>query len=197
MSECIILRPIKDTPFSHRIWTKDNFIPSLDWGETLNRLLSIATANPKYGKFKIICTCGHDVFLTGGLAVPGFFAVKCSSCETEIMILDLMFKKEKVHNNKVPFKHFVPKSFHSKYFRRCVWSDINVGMAIMAKGKKYLFPVYRLNNAWGEDTGTLWGTKINNVITIEEIHFIGMSNERVKVPSKFRGASNIIPLRKP
>ena len=97
MFQCTILRPIEDKPFSHRIWTKDNFKPSLDWNEILNRLLSITTADPQNGKYKVICRCGNDVFLTGGLGGLGFFVVKCDSCESEIMILDLIFKKENVH----------------------------------------------------------------------------------------------------
>jgi hypothetical protein len=183
--------------FSHRIWTKDNFIPSLDWDETLSKLLSLTTVHSDNGKYKVICRCGHDVFLTGGLGGLGFFVVKCVSCKSEIMILELVFKNIIIHNNHVPFKHLVPKSFHSKYFQRCIFLDRNVGIPIMANGKKYIFPAYHLNNAWGEDTGTLWGNKINNVITIEEIHFIGTSNELIKVPSKFLQASTIIPLRKP
>ena len=197
MFECTILRRVKDTPFSHRIWTKDNFTPGLDWAETLNRLLSITTADTQNGKFKVICRCGHDVFITGGLGCLGFFVVKCDSCESEIMILDLIFKKENVQNNKAPFKHFVPKSFNSKYFQGCIWFDRNVGIPIVANGKKYIFPAYHLNNAWGEDTGTLWGNKINNVITIEEIRFIGASNELIKVPNRFPPTSNLIVLHKP
>ncbi len=197
MFQCTILRPIEDKPFSHRIWTKDNFKPSLDWNEILNRLLSITTADPQNGKYKVICRCGNDVFLTGGLGGLGFFVVKCDSCESEIMILDLIFKKENVHNNKAPFEHFVPKSFHSKYFQGCIWSDRNVGIPIMANGKKYIFPAYHLNNAWGEDSCTLWGTKTKNVIKIEEMHFVGASNERFTVPNRFHRAPNVITLGKP
>ena len=197
MLDCTILRPIKDTQFSHRIWTKDDFVPDLNWNETLNKLLSISSVDPYNGKYKVICRCGHDIFDLGGLVNIGNLVIKCGCCETEIMILDLKFKSVIVQNNQVPFKHFIPKSFRNIYVRYCIWFDRHVGIPIMVNGKKYIYPVYNLNNIWLEDSGTLWGTKTKNVIKIEEIHYIGISNERIKVPNRFPPTSNLIVLHKP